>query len=60
MLKSFSKLLDNIIYPTNKQQSKELWNIAGILKGRFNEHYKYDVRPMVENLSGQKEKSRYK
>ena len=45
------KFIDNLIsikYPT-KTEKKELWDIQGILKGRYNQSYKFDLRPLKNN-----------
>lgn len=47
-MNKFSSLLDDIIWPTEKQIIEENWNISGILKNFSNENLKFDVRPMVK------------
>ena len=45
------KFIDNLIsikYPTETEK-KELWDIQGILKGRYNQSYKFDLRPLKNN-----------
>ena len=38
-MNKFCYFLENIIYP----ESKTSWNISGILKGRLNQHLKFDT-----------------
>ena len=51
MLKNFVHYLDNIKYPSFKEESEELWNVSGVLKNRLNEHLKYDTRTLEQILS---------
>ena len=46
--KRFSIYLDNIVWPTEEQKSKEHWNILGILKKNSNQEFKFDVRSMFQ------------
>lgn len=46
MKKQFNDYLKDIIFPTEEQKNKELWDISGILKDRSNEHLKFDIKPM--------------
>ena len=41
--------LINPIESTFKQKKEELWDIQGILKGRYNQSYKFDLRPLKNN-----------
>jgi len=49
-LNSFLKHLENIKYPIKKQKQKELWDIEGILKNRLNQKFKFDLRPLKNNI----------
>tara|TARA_R100001163_G_C4904674_1_gene91716 strand:- start:149 stop:460 length:312 start_codon:yes stop_codon:yes gene_type:complete len=40
------KHLTNIKYATPIQKQKELWDVEGVLKKRFNRSYKFDLRPL--------------
>ena len=42
-----NKFLIKKIYPSRKQQEKELWDVKGILKNRSNKEFKFDVRPLT-------------
>jgi hypothetical protein len=45
------KFTDNLIsikYPT-KTEKKELWDVSGILKNRYNKEFKFDLRPLKNN-----------
>jgi hypothetical protein len=47
------KFIDNLIsikYPTEIEK-KELWDVSGILKDRSNQEFKFDLRPLNEDLS---------
>lgn len=41
--------LIDISNATSKQKKEELWDIQGILKGRYNQSYKFDLRPLKNN-----------
>ena len=45
----FIYLLENVKYATPYQKKTEQWNIQGILKGRYNQSYKFDLRPLKNN-----------
>ena len=49
-MNSFLKHLENIKYPIKKQKQKELWDIEGILKNRLNQKFKFDLRPLKNNI----------
>ena len=57
MLEEFSKYLDDIIYPTQKEKH-ELWNISGVLKNRLNEPWDGpDIWPIShQNLTNSEKK----
>ena len=47
------KFIDNLIsikYPTDIKK-EELWDVSGILKGRSNQEFKFDLRPLNKDLS---------
>jgi oligoribonuclease NrnB/cAMP/cGMP phosphodiesterase (DHH superfamily) len=46
MNKEFLKNFKEYTIATAKQKSKELWDIEGILKGRSNKKFKFDLTPM--------------
>tara|TARA_R100001594_G_scaffold37101_1_gene67072 strand:- start:322 stop:657 length:336 start_codon:yes stop_codon:yes gene_type:complete len=48
IVERFAKHLTHIEYPTTKAS----WNIAGVLKGRSNQSFKYDVRDMFLMTDG--------
>jgi hypothetical protein len=50
--KEFSEYLEDVILPTEEQKQKEFWDISGVLKGRSNEHLKFDIRPMFNYIKG--------
>jgi|TARA_R100000084_G_C4633171_1_gene139528 hypothetical protein len=41
----FKNYLENIEYPS-KEEKNELWNIAGIIKNKSNQKFKFDTRPI--------------
>ena len=46
------KFADQLISPveaTYTQKKEELWDVSGILKGRYNQSYKFDLRPLKNN-----------
>jgi len=48
--KKFSIHLHNIIWSTDDQKNKELWDVEGILKNRLNQKFKFDLRPIKNNM----------
>ena len=36
-----------VSHATPKQQKNELWDVSGIIKGRSNQQFKFDLRPMT-------------
>jgi len=49
---NFINLLDNIKYATKQEQQKELWDVEGIIKNRYNQSFKFDLRPLKNNAKG--------
>jgi hypothetical protein len=50
------KYLDDIKWPNKYEVINFKWNVSGILKGRSNEHLKFDTRPMNPLEDGRIEK----
>jgi hypothetical protein len=46
----FNNFLINIIEATPYQKETEQWDIQGILKERYNQSYKFDLRPLENNI----------
>jgi hypothetical protein len=46
-------MLDKIIYPTQNQKEKELWDVSGIIKGKSNQEFKFDLRPLKKINTGE-------
>ena len=42
--------LSDITYATLNQKQKELWDVEGILKNRLNQKFKFDLRPLKNNI----------
>ena len=51
--KIFSIHLNNITWPTKRQENNEHWNVSGVLKKNSNQKFKFDVRPMFQMLNNQ-------
>ena len=49
-MNSFLEHLEDVSYADEKEKQKELWDVSGILKNRLNEKYKFDLRPLVNNV----------
>jgi len=49
----FFDMLDKIIYPTQNQKEKELWDVSGIIKGKSNQEFKFDLRPLKKLTTGE-------
>ena len=47
---SFLDNLSNINKPNNKTKVKELWDVEGIIKNKSNQVFKFDLRPLKNNL----------
>jgi len=47
------KFIDQLINPieaTSKQKKEELWDVSGIIKDRSNQEFKFDLRPLKNNV----------
>lgn len=44
---TFLNYLKVINQATEIQKDKELWDVSGIIKGRSNQEFKFDLRPMT-------------
>jgi hypothetical protein len=49
---SFLDNLSNINKPNNKTKVKELWDVEGIIKDKSNQVFKFDLRPLKNNIKG--------
>jgi len=47
---NFCKKLINITHATDLQKKTELWDIEGIIKEHSNQRFKFDTRPMKNDL----------
>jgi hypothetical protein len=45
-VRKFIELLSESILATSEQKKKELWDVEGVLRGRLNQKYKFDLRPI--------------
>lgn len=50
MLNEFIEKLTDINYANSSQKNKELWDVEGILKNRLNQKFKFDLRPIKNNM----------
>lgn len=60
---TFLNYLKVINQATKTQKEKELWDVSGIIKGRSNQQFKFDLRPItkqVNNFLGKKGQSNTK
>lgn len=46
----FVNLLSTVNYPTSNQQKHELWDVEGIIKKHSNQKFKFDLRPLKNNI----------
>jgi len=46
----FVNLLSTVNYPTSNQQKQELWDVEGIIKKHSNQKFKFDLRPLKNNI----------
>jgi len=46
----FVNLLLAVNYPTSNQQKQELWDVEGIIKKHSNQKFKFDLRPLKNNI----------
>ncbi len=52
---SFLNYIDIIKKATKSESLKEMWDVSGIIKGRSNKEFKFDLRPISKqknNLTG--------
>jgi len=49
---SFLDNLSNINKANNKTKVKELWDVEGIIKDKSNQVFKFDLRPLKNNIKG--------
>tara|TARA_R110000823_G_scaffold218426_1_gene347659 strand:- start:586 stop:918 length:333 start_codon:yes stop_codon:yes gene_type:complete len=50
MRDNFLQKLTDINYANLDQKNKELWDVEGILKNRLNQKFKFDLRPIKNNI----------
>jgi len=43
----FVEHLRDVIFATDIQKQKELWDVEGVLKIRSNQRFKFDLRPLI-------------
>jgi|TARA_R100000479_G_scaffold141574_1_gene77345 hypothetical protein len=51
--KKFEDVLEEINFANPNQVKKELWNVEGVLRGRLNQKFKFDTRPILKLKDGQ-------
>lgn len=51
LLNNFSKHLENIRYPNNKEKNQQ-WHIEGRIKNKSNQIYKFDIEKMFLQHNG--------
>jgi len=52
-VKKFAKLyLSSARFPSDKVKKSQLWDVSGILRDRFNQRFKFDVRPLRPQKDG--------
>lgn len=49
---SFLDNLSNINKANNKTKVRELWDVEGIIKDKSNQVFKFDLRPLKNNIKG--------
>jgi len=47
---NFINLLSDITLANKNQRQKELWDVEGVLKDRLNQKFKFDLRPIKNNV----------
>lgn len=46
-LRTFAKKhLTQVHFPSDRTRKQQLWDVSGILKKRYNDRFKFDVRPL--------------
>tara|TARA_R100000664_G_C2743185_1_gene131399 strand:+ start:1275 stop:1598 length:324 start_codon:yes stop_codon:yes gene_type:complete len=46
---SFTQTIEVLQKATPTQRKRELWDVEGIIKGRSNQPFKFDLRPLKNN-----------
>ena len=46
------KYLEDYKLANDRQRKREFWNVEGIIKGRSNQSFKFDLRPIIKNAKG--------
>ena len=46
------KHLSNARFPSERTRKTQLWDVSGILKDRYNERFRFDVRPLKVQKDG--------
>jgi len=50
--RDFINRLSKLTLANKTQKEKELWDVKGILKNRYNQSFKFDLRPLKNNAKG--------
>jgi len=50
------RYLKQVRFPSNRTRRTQLWDVSGILKERYNERFRFDVRPLKVLIDGRKVK----
>ena len=46
------RYLEEYKLANDRQRKREFWNVEGIIKGRSNQSFKFDLRPIIKNAKG--------
>ena len=46
------KHLNNARFPSDRTRKTQLWDVSGILKDRYNQRFRFDVRPLKVQKDG--------
>jgi len=49
-MSNFIDLLSSVTLANKNQRQKELWDVEGVLKDRLNQKFKFDLRPIKNNV----------
>ena len=49
-MSNFIDLLSSVTLANKNQRQKELWDVEGVLKDRLNQKFKFDLRPIKDNV----------
>ena len=49
-MSNFIDLLSSVTLANKNQREKELWDVEGVLKDRLNQKFKFDLRPIKDNV----------